>query len=228
MSSKEIFWTDIRQAEERLADSVVMYDGMPMKVMHVINGIDFPDGGHRASLVTCGPTREDVRKKLNSPKFKRFRELPTCGWMNSVERKAGAVYTERRALTTRTHGLNNNNVVVTSFRSRDGENNPMISKGGHYNFQHFIYDTGFIQQQKDEYPSLVGTLDNIQESSSIAISPTFCVMRDARGIRWLYRHLECVGLFTGNDTLNLLTRHSYLREEIMDDKRFTINTIRDF
>lgn len=226
--AKDIFWTDLQQANERLLHSVVMYDGAPVYVNAILAGGDFPDGDHRALVVTCDPKREEVRKKLNSPKFKRFRDLPKTGWFNAVGRTQGAVYLARRAITTRTHGLNNNNVQVSMFRGRDDQNNPLIWTGGDYNFQHFIYDEGFANLQTGKYPSLEATLNNIVESSAIAISDKWCVMRDARGIRWLYRNLECVGLFTGTDTLNLLTRHAYLREEVMEDATFTINTIREF
>lgn len=225
MSSKEIFWTDLTQAVERLQGSVVMYDGLPVYVHTVLDGSDWDDGCHRATTISCGPKKEEARKKLNSPKFKRFRELPKLGWMNA---KIGAVYMDRRAATTRTHGLKNDNTQVSTFRNMDQEGNPYIRKGGDYTYTHFIYEQGYLDMQNEKFPSLEATLDNIVQKSSIAINLKYCVMRDARGIRWLYRNLECVGLFTGTDTLNLLSRHAYLREEIMDDRTFTIRTIREF
>lgn len=220
------------QANERLLHSVVMYDGVPVYVNSLLNGADFPDGDHRALLISCDTKREEMRKKLNSPKFNRFRTLPTVGWMNvegaASGRITGAAYTARRAITTRTHGLNGNNVTVQYFHGKDNDGNPLLRGSGDYGFMHFIYDGGFANMQKGLYPSLEATLNNIVVASAIAISPKFCVMRDMRGIRWLYRNHEIVGLFTGVDTLNLLTKFAFLREEIMDDAVFTINTIREF
>jgi len=226
--AKDIFWTDMRQASERLLHTVVLYDGLPYYVNNLLDGADFPDGDHRASLRQCGEKQEEVRKKLNSPKFKRFRDLPTLGWMNASGRVSGAVFLSRRAHTTTKHGLTAQNTLVKYFRSRDDDGNPLLRDGGDYNFAHFMYDEGFMQQAVGKYPSLEGTLNNIAEASAIAVSPKFAVMRDARGIRWLYRNTDCVGLFTGVDTLNLLTKYAFLREEIMDDAAFTINTIREF
>lgn len=229
MTKSDIFWTDFEQASERLYHTVVMYDGSPVFVQSLVNGLGHEDGDHRANLVTCDPKREEMRKKLNSPKFKRFRELPTLGWFNASFKNFEAVLLTRRAVTTRLHGLSANNVLCHSFRnSITSDVNPVLVSTGDYNFNHFMYDEGFGQMQKGVYPSMVATLNNIVQKSAIAISPRYCITRDGRGIRWLYRLNECVGLFTGNDTLNLVASFAFLREEIMDDKAFTITTIREF
>jgi len=226
--AKDIFWTDMRQASERLLHTVVLYDGLPFYIHSLLDGADFPDRDHRALLISCDSKKEETRKKLNSPKFKRFRALPELGWMNASGRIKGAILLSRRAHTTTKHGLTHQNTLVKFFRGKDDNGNPILRDGGDYNFSHFMYDEGFANQQKNLFPSLEATLNNIVEASSIAISKKFCVMRDAMGIRWLYKGTDCIGLFTGVDTLNLLTKFSFLREEIEGDEVFTINTIREF
>jgi hypothetical protein len=118
--------------------------------------------------------------------------------------------------------------VIQRFGGEDYAGEKFLRNSGDYNLMHFIYDAGFDQMQRGEYPSMEATLLNIVPGSAIAISNKWCVNRDSRGIRWLYRNSDVVGLFTGVDTLNLLNKYSFLREEVMDDAVFTINTIREF
>lgn len=222
MDKNSYFWTDLTQAQERLTHCVVLYDDQPFYIESVEA---HEDGIPRARLLACNPTREASRKMLNSPKFKRFRDLPRLGWSN-MGGAMGAALLERRAVTTRTHGLNNNNVSVKTFRTVDsGE---VLLRGGNYNFNGCMFLQGFSDANSGKFPTLAGILQNIAEGSAIAYSRKFCVFRDTTGIRWLYRNSDRVGLFTGVDTLNLLTKFAFLREEIMEDEAFTLNTIREF
>lgn len=228
MSSAENFWTDVQQATERLRHCVVSYDGVPYYVRNVLDGRDFDDRCTRAVLQACDSRGDESRKKLNSPKFKRFRELPELGWFNYEGDRFGAVLLTRRAVTTRVHGLSTNNVVCTA-PVNNAQGTPLLKSTGDTGFTEFIFNDGFQNIHKKAYPSLLATLNNIVEGSAIAVSNKFCVIRDGKGIRWLYRNEAIVGLFTGADTLNLLSRHGFLREEIMADEVFaTITTIREF
>ena len=70
--AQSCFWADVEQAQERLVNSLVLYDDQPAYVIEVTGG--FGDGIPRANLY-LGTSREATRKRLDSPKFKRFREL---------------------------------------------------------------------------------------------------------------------------------------------------------
>lgn len=218
--ASSFFWTDAQQAQERLQNSVILYDDIPHYVSAVEAG---SEGIPRLYLAECSPARTASRKMSNSPKFKRFRELPKLGWMNSA---TGAALIERAAATTRVHGLTRANVSILSFRKNAAGRSPLMT--GQYSFDSLMYDKGFCDSHQGNFPSLDKILQNIVEESAIAYSRLFCVYRDEVGLRWLYRNKEAVGVFTGTDTLMLLSKFSFLREEIMDDKAFTLNNIREF
>lgn len=223
--AEDYFWTSREQAAERLIESVVLYDDEPVYIRDIEA---HEDGIPRGYLQICaeGAKSNPTRKMLNSPKFKRFRELPNLGWMNSAGNKeVGAIFLSRRAAVTRTHGLCQGNVACASFVN-NGDN--LIIIEGAYNFRTFMFDKGFVDAHHNRFPSLDGILTNIKENTSIAYSRRFCVSRDATGIRWLHRNTDRVGIFTGVDTLNLLSKFAFLREEIMEDPAFTLNTIREF
>lgn len=220
VTKTDFFWTDINQAVERLTQTVVMYDGEPVFIREVLLDSNPPKAS--VYFFTDGSTKT---KLLSSPKFNRFRTLPALGWMNPVDTKKigiNAMFMNRRVISTRSHGLSSNNVVVYCLMKDSNE-----FSSGRLAFNNVYDDPGFLHIQTNQYPTLASTLQKIEDSSVIAYSPLFAVFRDNRGIRWLYRNLEPVGIFTGADTLNLLQKYSYLREEIMADPAFTCNNIRE-
>jgi hypothetical protein len=91
-----------------------------------------------------------------------------------------------------------------------------------------MFDKGFCDSHNRKFPSLEKILANIKPGTSIAFSPLFCVVRAGDGLRWMYRETERIGIFTGVDTLNLISKYAYLREEIMNDDLFTLNNLREF
>lgn len=139
------------------------------------------------------------------------------------------MFLARRTTTGgRNHGLSDNNVVVHSLSFRADEDAlPRIIRGEN-SILNICFNKGFCDTHNFIFPSLDKTLANIKERTAVAVSPMFCVVRSTDGLRWLYRNLERVGIFTGVDTLNLISKYSYLREEIMADKSFTLNNIREF
>ena len=233
MNKEDMFWTDYQQAAERIAGSVVCYDGEPVWVDRILDPLDDDEGKNlvKAIIRTCDPDRTSSRKRLDSPKFKRFRELPNLGWMNASDPRIGALFLYRRSVRTRTHGLNRANTNVLAFPSK-----AMVGAGGYLAtlqsagegaFDQYMYNAGFKQMHHGEYPSLASILTAIRECSAIAFSNLFCVVCDEHGVRWLFRNRDRVGIFGGNDTLFLLKKFVYLREEIMAEPRFTVNQIRE-
>jgi hypothetical protein len=225
--TSEYFWTDMGQADERLRNTVILYDNSPVLVEAILSGDNYDDKIHRISIRDCSNRNSGTsRKTMNSPKFKKFRELPKLGWMNSDTFELGAMFISRNTARTRLHGLSDTNTRLANIRYNTQDGFPVFCYD--YRFMNFIYDSGFVNAHKGIYPSLDKILANIKECSSIAYNRNYCVIRDGTGIRWLYRGLDRVGMFTGADTLCILKKFSYLREEIMEDKSFTLNTIREF
>lgn len=225
MSKTDYFWTDVVQASERLISSFVLYDGKPYYVRDIEN---HSDGCPRAQLRCC-ETGEDTRKKLNSPLFKKFRELPLQGWYNSSSgyAKGKAVFIARRVVSTRTHGLSSTNVRLHTCRFDQGFVNPTYGLECRID-QLMMPDAGWGKAHRGEYPSLEATLAKIVKGTAVAISNKWCIARDEDGVRWLLHKQDRVGIFTGADTLMLFESYAYLREEMMADTCLTVNTIREF
>lgn len=222
----DMFWTDITQAQERVQGTWVMYDGEPVFISRIYE----EDGIIKCMIHPPGEKESGTQKRMDSPKFRRFRELPELGWMNS-ELKGGIpipILISRVVVTTRTHGLNANNIQIGQLYFGNGnELPPNITNTAMYSIGHLQKDTGFASMQAGKYPSLMAVLEKIQPGTSLAYSLHYCISKDLLGIRWLYRDAVRVGLFSNNDTLNLLPKHSYLRDEIMADPKFTLNNIRE-
>lgn len=221
----DAFWTDLQQAQERLAGSVVLYDDSPVYI-EALEDSAYEDGrivpkARMLMLPTLGE-KNRVKKFINSPHFHRFRDPVRLGWMN--DQACAATLFQRRPATGRSHGLTSGNCSIGAFNT--GASGSSIVFGSD-RFTTLIFDKGFVDMHKGEYPSLDGILRNIEHRSSIAYSRVFCVHKDSDGVIWLYRHQERVGIFTGSDTLNLLGKFGYLREEIAADPAFTLNTIRE-
>ena len=216
----DYFWTDYEQAVERLQGCLVLYDG----VMVYIDQIEpHDDGVPRARLSYLDGSAKKERKMLNSPKFKNFREMPKLGWFNHSSPDVGALYVSRITTRHRSHGLNDTNVSIRRFAGKEHELQP-----GPYHLRNIMADGGFNESHENIFPSVKNILKNIGECQSIAYSRDYCISRDALGIRWLYRKTDKVGLFTGNDTLNLAEKFSFLREEVQEDPLFTLNNIKEF
>lgn len=213
------FWTDFQQAQERLEGSVVLCGENPAYIRGLEEG---HDGIPVANLSICNDSKKIIQKKLDDPAFGRFRNLPVLGWVNTT--KYSAVFLERRLLRARTHGLCDNSVTVfDATRTADG-----LAPSREVSFRNIWPDAGFTDSVKNSFPSLEEILMHIREESIIAYSHTFAVLRDGLGLRWLYRNIERVGLFTGTDTLLLFPKTGFYREEIMDDPMFTLNHIKEF
>lgn len=219
----EFFWTDSRQASERLSKTFVLYDGKPCHILAVNSGEDYDDGVPRAVVET--ETGGRATKILTSPKFNKFRDLPSLGWVNCTLGRYGtkAFWLQRNIRSTRQHGLSSQNVGVFFIGSKNNE----VSNTD-LNVRDIFKSPDYLACLNGEYPELSEILEIIQPLTSIAYSPVFCVARCKEGIRWLFRKRKKIGMFIGVDTLSLFPKQGFYREEIMADPRFTLNTIREF
>jgi len=218
------FWTDVDQAQARLLGTLILYDGLPYWVREIRDG--YSDGIPRAVLASPleGST---IRRRLDSPKFERFRRLPPLGFVNCVQNNTlKAVFLRRRARNHQRHGLTSEVVrVYTPPFGSDGSDRPST---GFLRFDNVTSSEGYMDACKGEFPTLEEILQRGTPNSCLAYSPKYAVYRDPEGLRWLFRETEKVGLFTGTDTLNLFPTTKFWREEIMEDPLFTCNFIQEF
>lgn len=209
----KMFWTDTAQASERITNTYVLYDGSPVYVERIR-----ADG---SAEVLEYPKRERRMIPLSDAGFKNFRILPPTGWVNYKYGKT-AIYLQRRPRRSRQHGLTGDN-VYTGYLNKTGT----FSTGG-YSYEEIVGDEGYILACKNDYPSLDDVLMHIREGSALAVSPQYAVFRDDAGVRWLFRGSDKVGIFSGTDTLMLLKKYLYLKEELSDSPTITISNFKEF
>lgn len=211
------FWTDYIQASERIANTVVLYDKDPFYVTQCYQD---------ASPMAAGTLYTDkgassAHFKLSDPKFHRFRKLPATGWVNSYNYKR-AFNVDRVPVRTRQHGFSDQNVTLATIYDNSRVQN------GDERMLRFCSDKGYIEACHGVYPSLRDILENIRQESSLAFSSKYAVYRDDKGIRWLFRGVNKIGLFFGADTLMLLSDSTCYKEELQSDPLVSISNIREF
>lgn len=211
----DFFWTDTRQASERLEGCIILYDDYPV----YIRGVTSHDDGHtRAMVEYLDGTQKTSRKKLNSPLFERFRRLPNIGWINNP--KYGAMFVSRIPSRIRQHGLISSNVSVRSFDSN-------ILTGAPLGLFDLAKTSFFADMHKGKYPSLEDVLKNINNNTAFAVSRKYCVRQDTDGLTWLYREDTRVGIISGEELL-LIKGKAFLVEEIMESPELTFDIIKEF
>lgn len=228
---KDMFWTDYQQANERLSGTVVLYDNEPVLIESVRSGDHYNDAVPRAIIRPIkkgGVESEGKRKRLDSPKFNKYRDLPALGFINPRETRK-AIFLSRKIIRSRQHGLSNANVTGVSFayhgRVDPGRDEYFTMALGAFSFEAWFYSEELTKMFNNEYPALNEILAKIEERDFIAYSRNFAVYCDTLGIKWLYRQGERIGFFTSNSCLTLLRKFRPYREEITEDKFFTIDTI---
>jgi hypothetical protein len=213
----DAFWEDSQQASERLTGSVVLYGTSPALVERILPSRDeqiFAD-------VRIFPVGATTRLNLADPLFHHFRNLPRLGWSNNIS-QGRALYLERRVVRTTRHGFTGENTTVLAV-DRSGET---FSRD--IRLESFVSDPGFSDANNGVFPSLADTLTNIRIGDTIAISNNLAVFRDNNGIRWLYKDTSKVGLFTDNSSILLMSRFSFLKEELIEAPTLPIENISEF
>jgi len=211
----ENFYDNRDEAEIRLRNSIVEYEGRPVWVDAVTDGYD--DNLCRIHiaelpLVTTPDGRRLVtqRKIINSPGFKSFRPIRT-GWFNpyawcSANRfPLHASYLSRHGARRRRQGLNEENAFRTNVNP---DRIPILHRMGD-----IIKDAGFAEAMRGDFPSLDEALERLTPNSSMAIALDWCVHRDEQGFTWLYYLTDEVGMFF-RGSLYVFENFAYLRETI--------------
>lgn len=216
VAKSSFFWEDARQAQERLSGSFVLYGDNPVLIEEVSSGA-IPT----ANTIVY-PTKERKVISLDDPKFHRFRVLPPVGWFNHSQQKS-AFFADRRPVRRTLHGLSDNNVFVGYLRTGQS-----ILKFNDFRYSRLAADVGYYEACREEFPALADALTHVRAETTLAVSPRLAVYRDADGLRWLYHNADRVGLFSGTDSLLLLSKYSFLKEELNESPAFTIENIKEF
>ena len=211
------FWEDAVQAQERLQGSYVLYGDEPVFIEQVNSR-----RSDVVAMISRCVSRNIEEVSLSSPLFHMFRKLPILGWINDIEAKK-ALFLDRQSTRSRTHGFVDNNIRVGN--TEEGSDELYFRN---YRFSTIAVRQGYFDANKGNYPSLPDVLSVIRNNSIIAVSNKFAVKRDQGGLRWLYHGMNKIGVFTDTETLLLVTRFSFMKEEIQETPNLLISNVREF
>ncbi len=217
MLKTDFFWTDSAQAEERLRNSYVLFGDCVAYVERISSS---RSAGPRADIRLYPENRHEL-VSLSDPRFGRFRTPLPIGWVNNMQYRR-AYFVVRSPQRSRIHGMVDSNTMVYQVR-----NNGLVPSD-ELRFSTLATDLMYKAAINNDYPPLDKVIDKIKQGTCIAFSKNMCINRDTDGIRWLFVGADRVGLFTGSDTLLLLSSFSYVKEQLAEAAEFTVNNIMEF
>ena len=225
-------YENLEEAQFRLSGSVVGYDGYPAYIHDVrahsdgifrltITRLPLNGEGH-AGAEDIGdedlPASKAVRKRIDSPKFNRFRPIQ-LGMMNLFDATGQitgrimrhASYAVRIPVRRGSQGLKNE-----SFDCR------MLFGGQRTQLNHAMKSEAFSEMSRNVYPTFDEAMDRLAPDSSIAVTREFAVAMGADQIVSLY-HKNTVSGLVHRGTILLLPSHTFLRESIIENPNLPNN-----
>lgn len=199
---RNLLYDSVDEANNRLAGTVVTYEGRPVLVN---NARHHPDGVFRLDMLEHPFNGASTRKRIDSPAFNRFRTPPIgfCNYFDSGSRHA--LYCQRTSPRSRRQGLANENFsgtyLVTGTRER---------------FDRLMPSDAFREMIEGVYPTAARAMEMLVPDSSIAVSREFALVKSEVGFATLMHKLEAVGIFF-RDSLYLSQKSQFLQETILED-----------
>lgn len=200
MARTTMVYDSVEEATNRIAGTIVTYEGRPVYIRSVEN---HDDGVLRVQMAEFPYRGEYVRKKINSPAFRRF-VTPPLGYCNYFNREnANAVWCERISSRSRRQGL-----CAEVFNA--------VTHGGYrIGFDELMATEAFREMIVGEYPAFDDVIGRLIPNSCIAVSRDFAVGMGAEGFTFLYWRRDPIALVVRG---NIMLRN---------DKQHMMETIRD-
>lgn len=194
-------WTDSVQANERLANTYLMYGRDVVYINEVrSSGI----------LITFCPNGNNKTVPLDDDNWNDFRGIPPLGWVNFVGGPTPrAVLISRIPARVRRHGLYGDVVQI-----RDILDNT-VQRSREFDLARILNNPGYTSLLENDYPDLDEILEKLPRRTSAAMSRKYAVYRDAGGVSWLFRKHEQVGFLT-KSALNVFPDTAFYSDEIRE------------
>ena len=197
-------YTTREEARNRLAGTIVAYDGQPLKVLDV--------GGRDGAGVTLScllwpfdGNTAPVAYNVNDPLFVGFR-TPTLGFANYFERGAAhAVWCHRVPARRMQQGLVNGNFNAVSLGVRAMK----------YGLDQIASSEAFREMLVGEYPSFDTAMATLVPDSSIAVAREFALLMSPEGYVTIYHRRDPLGLVMGG-VIFLREDRQYAREMLVE------------
>lgn len=247
------FFETLKEAEMRLRNTIVLYDGDPYYVFAVtdhkndgvfrlyldpissnamtINNYAIPEGPQEGAsygqlLDTFMEHNKDaplIRKKMNSPLFNKFRPFP-LGMCNTGKK---TFFIERRPTRKSEQGLTQQMLDVEELKIEMSTGSPGKVPGSYFN----MFTSDFRACIKGEYPTAANCLAALKnpkvKNNTAAFHREFAFIRGPLDTLYLAYRDQVVGLLPSDDfsSVRLGKKYGYTKEVIQNLNLFqTINT----
>jgi hypothetical protein len=207
---KKMFWEDVQQAQDRLSGTYVLHGDKVVFVERCENRDRLPSARCLDTIASS-----TAWYPLTDEAFHDFHKLPPLGYVNIT--RTGyphAVLLQRLPERSRSHGLKTNRISVSGLVG------PGLAPSA-YNYDHIVVDKGYGMAIRGEYPTAKEILDNLDEDTSAAFSPSYAISRDSFGILRLFRKQLMIGVIDEEVVKFARTTDCY-REELQQTTTFDI------
>lgn len=200
---RSLIYDSVDEANNRLANTVVTYEGRPVWIDGARN---HADGVIRLNMIEHPFNSDVVRKRIDSPAFNRFRSPPLgfCNYFDSGSRHV--LFCQRTSPRSRRQGLCSDNLRAE-----------YLLTGNRERFDRIYRSEAFKEMIEGSYPEFDEVMRLLVPDSSIAVDREFALLRSKVGFTTLmYKTVEAGIIFRGN--LYLSPDHQYLTEMIMENR----------
>lgn len=211
----KMFWEDVNQANERLANTYVMYGDDIYHIDRCENASGTP------SAYAADPIHGNYRFiSLEDDAWHNFHKLPPMGYVNVMSYGFPmAVLLTRLPERSRSHGIKANRVSVAHLAGGAIAGSPI-------NFVHIVNDSGYRDNIRGAYPTARQILDNLDEGQSAAFHPSYAISKDDFGIFRLFRKHLMVGVIEDSSVRYTKVTDCY-REELEQTESFNIREVNE-
>lgn len=199
-------YTTREEARNRLINTIVAYDGRPVRVVDVGGR----DGGALNLTVFGWPFdgRDSVVLPITDPRFGSF-VTPRLGFANYFERgNAHAVWCHRTPARRMQQGLVSGNFAGTAIGVR----------AQRFTLEHLQSTDAFREMIAGEYPTFETAMEMLVPDSSIAVDRNFALLSSPEGYVTIYHRRDPLGLVM-RGVIYLREDRQYARELLLEAER---------
>lgn len=207
------FYENGEEVQRRLMNTVVKYDEDFYTVVDQNMG---EDGIIRLWL--RDEKENTIKKKINSPKFNKFRPFP----LGMCNYQGEASFISRRAVRHGQQGLQLGMLHERGIEREGGQEDGALNTP--------YMGQSFLEMLRGHYPSFGETVEALRDpevvNSSVAFHRNFALQRGPFRMLFLCNKNGPLGLVNGS-SLTIERKNAYLREQIAELGVFTDITIED-
>ena len=206
----EKLWQNMEQANARLSNTYVMYDGAP-HYLYSLYERDIGDITGKIKPIGDGHSGRAVTVPLSDPKFNNFKEMLGTTFFNyEYGGKLFCHLVRRNPANVMRKGLSANNCRIECLGMG------LSTRGVQLIFEMLATVEGLREAYLGMFPMAKDFLEAAKESESVAISQHLAIVFSGTcGYKYLFDSSgDCLGCFHNDSTLALKKTCGYRKEEL--------------